>query len=248
MKRITFILLSALSVLFVACSMGDSGSDLDSNVDSGTGGSLASFTIVGDYLYTVDNSRLKVADISTPAQPTYKKTVELGFGIETIFPHGNNLFIGSMMGMHTFSLADPENPQHLSYYEHIFSCDPVVADQQFAYVTLNSVWGNCGRSSNQLQIVDISDLSKPTQIASFNMNSPRGLSIQNDTLYVCDQGLKVFKLSADRKTITPINQFNISATDVISLGNHLLVIGSDGFYQYQINNNNIELLSSLLID
>jgi hypothetical protein len=80
------------------------------------------------------------------------------------------------------------------------------------------------------------------------MDSPRGLSIQNDTLVVCDNGLKVFTVTEDRKTLFLLNEFNIKATDLISLGNNWLVIGDDGFYQYQIKNNGITLLSSILKD
>lgn len=249
-KTITFSLL--LVFLFYACSMSDNGSsDGYTSGDSGTGqgGSMAGFTIIGDHLYTIGGaSQLKVADISNPSNPVYKKSFNPGFGIETIFPHGKYLFLGSQTGMYIYDATNAENPKKLSFYQHIYSCDPVVADDRFAYFTMNSVWGNCGQNSNELQIVDISDLSNPKMIFNRAMNSPHGLSIQNDTLIICDNGLKVFKVAADRKSVNLLNDFNIKATDVISLGNHLLVIGDDGFYQYQIKNNEIKLLSSILKD
>ena len=249
-KTITFSLL--LFFMAYACSMSDNGKgDRYASGDGGTGqgGSMAGFTIIGDHLYTIGSSNhLKVADISEPANPEFKKVFSPGIGIETVFPRGNQLFIGSQTGMFIYDATDGENPQLLSVYQHIYSCDPVVADDRFAYITLNSVWGNCGQNSNELQIVDISDLKNPKMIFSKDMNSPRGLSIQNDTLVICDNGLKVFKVSEDRKNINLINDFNIKATDVISLGNNWLVIGDDGFYQYQIKNNEIKLLSSILKD
>lgn len=238
-----------LAALFSSCSMNDSGSDLMDSGGSGTGGSLASFTIIGDYLYTVDNQQLKIANISDPAHPLYVKSINLGFDIETVFPRGDKLFVGSMWGMYIFDLAqNPESPVQLSFFNHLFSCDPVVADENFAYVTLNAESWQCGRSSNELQIVDISDLSNPKLIFNTSMTSPHGLSVKNDTLYLCDTGLKIFKLAPDRKSISQIQHFNIAATDVINLGNNLLVVGDDGFYQYQIKNNEIKLLSSLLTD
>lgn len=248
MKKYISILF--LAVLLTSCSMGDSGSDLvgDTNTN-GIGGSLASFTIVGDYLYTVDKQHLKIANISDPAHPAFVKSVDIGFDIETVFPRGDKLFVGSMWGMYIFDLSqNPEAPTQLSFYNHLFSCDPVVADENFAYVTLNSESWLCGRSSNELQIVDISNLSSPKLIYNTSMESPHGLSVKNDTLYVCDAGLKLFKLAADRKNISQILHFNIAATDIINLGNNLLVIGDDGFYQYQIKNNEIKLLSSILTD
>lgn len=241
----------SLFLFFIAfaCSLGDKGSSDMIGSGTGQGGSMAGFTIIGNHLYTIGgNNQLKVADISSPSNPVYKKSFSPGFGIETVFPRGNNLFLGSQTGVYIYDVSDAENPKKISFYQHIFSCDPVVADDRFAYVTMNSVWGNCGQNMNQLQILDISDLQKPTLIFSKTMNSPRGLSIQNDTLIVCDSGLKVFKVAENRKTITLLNEFNINATDVISLANNWLVIGTDGFYQYQIRNNEIKLLSTILKD
>ena len=240
-----------LIILAIGCSMNDGNSNFysDGGMGTGQGGSMAGFTIIGDHLYTIGGSdQLKVADISNPSNPVYKKSFSPGFGIETIFPRGKYLFLGSQSGMYIYDATDAENPQRLSFYQHIFSCDPVVADERFAYVTMNSVWGNCGQNTNLLEIVDISDLRNPKMVLSKGMNSPRGLSIQNDTLVVCDNGLKVYKVSDDRKNVTLLNEFNIKATDLISLGNNWLVIGDDGFYQYQIKNNEIKLLSSILKD
>lgn len=251
MNKKTIIPSLLFLLLATACSMKDGGVTRYENGGSGTGqgGSMAGFTIMGDHLYTIGgSSHLKVADISDPSNPEFKKTIQTGFGIETVFPHGNELFIGSQNGMYIFDTSDPENPQMLSFYQHMFSCDPVVADERFAYITMNSVWGNCGQNGNQLQIVDLADLRNPIMVFSKDMESPRGLSIQNDTLVICDNGLKVFKVSGDRTNISFVKTFNIKATDIISLGNHWLVIGDNGLYQYQIKNNEIKLLSSILKD
>ena len=245
-------LISIVLIVFVlsSCSLNDSGSDIaDGSASEGTGGSLACFTIIGNYLYTVDNQQLKIANISDPAHPSHIKSINLGFDIETVSPRDDKLFVGSMWGMYIFDLSqNPEDPTQLSFYDHLFSCDPVVADENYAYVTLNTESWLCGRSTNALQIVDITDLRNPKLIFNTSLESPHGLSIKNDTLYVCDAGLKVFKLAENRKNISQLQHFNISATDVIRIDNHLLVVGDDGFYQYQIKNNEIKLLSSLLTD
>ena len=246
-KQLILIVIGA--VLFSSCSFNDAAPDMSDLSNSGTGGSLACFTIVGNYLYTVDNHQLKVVDVSNPSQPVYKKTVHPGFDIETLFSHGDKLFVGSMLGMYIFDLSEnPETPKQLSYYQHIVSCDPVVADEHFAYVTLNSSQQVCWRAVNELQIVDISDLNQPKMIFNTPMKSPQGLSVSNDTLYVCDDGLKIFKLAPDRKNVSLLQKFDITATDVIKIDKSLLVIGNDGFYQYQINHNNIQLLSSIKTD
>ena len=243
----TAIYISIILILITyACSMEDSSPASDTS--PGIGGSLASFTIVGDYLYTVDHSSLLITDISIPENPEFIKKANLNFGIETVFPRENKLFVGSMNGMYIFDLQTPDNPSELSYFEHVYSCDPVVADEKFAYITLNSTFGNCGRWNNELQIVDISNLKEPYLVFSKEMTNPRGLNIHNDTLIVCDGGLKFFKVAEDRQSVELLEHFNIQATDVIRLNQNLLVIGDDGFYQYQLDNNEIELLSSILID
>lgn len=234
-------------VASIKCSMSEKSGDLAMGGDTGQAGSLAGFTIVNDYLYTIaGQSQIKIANISNPSNPLYKDTFNPGFGIETTFPRGNNLFIGSTNGMYIYDLSNAVNPSLLSFYQHIFSCDPVVADEKFAYVTMNSVFGNCGQNNNELQIVDISDLKKPKMVFRKEMQSPRGLSIQNDTLIICDKSLKFYKVDADRKNINLLNEFNIEAIDIISLGKTFMVIGENGFYQYSIKNNEIKLLSSIL--
>ena len=68
------------------------------------------------------------------------------------------------------------------------------------------------------------------------MDNPYGLGISGDILFVCDgtSGLKVFDASDPLLIIEhQLARFpGIQAYDVIPLGKSLLMIGSDGFYQY----------------
>ena len=87
---------------------------------------------------------------------------------------------------------------------------------------------------------------------SYNMTNPFGLGIDDDVLFVCDgdAGLKVYN-AADPYLISEhlIATFkDINAFDVIPLGNSLLMIGSDGFYQYDYTNlNDIKQISSIKV-
>ena len=96
----------------VVLNVGSSGSgvnsDFSTNGESGTGigGSMARFTIVGDYLYTVDSWDLNTFDISDQINPEFKSKVGLGWGVETIFPYDNRLFIGAQNGMHIYNLEN----------------------------------------------------------------------------------------------------------------------------------------------
>ncbi len=211
---------------------------------SGQGGSLARFTIRGNYLYTVDMQYLKVFDISNDQSPEYRKKINAGFDIETIFSRDETLFLGSQSGMYIYDISAPANPVKISHYEHIVSCDPVVADDRYAYVTLHSEDNMCGRTTNELQIVDISDLKDPYKIKSYDMYSPRGLGIDGNILFVCDDGLKVYDASNVRK-LKLKHHFDIVAHDVIPADGNLFVIGSDGFYQYEYDNDTISLLSQI---
>ncbi|MDA9773660.1 hypothetical protein N9B82_01775 [Saprospiraceae bacterium] len=212
---------------------------------TGIGGSSARFTIVDNYLYAVDNNSLLAYSFESNSAPELENTSSLGWGIETIFPYEDNLFIGSNSGMHIFSLANPAAPSRLSTFQHARACDPVVVEGDLAYVTLRD--GNfCQGFANQLDVIDISDLTDPTLIKSHNMKNPHGLSIDGEKLYLSEGsfGMKVLDVS-DSKDVKEISwDSSIDSRDLIYLGNnHLMSIGETGFYQYDVTDpkNIIEL-------
>jgi hypothetical protein len=243
MKNNRYILIAYILLFAMACSKDSASSSDSTDTGSGKGGSMARFTIAGDYLYTVDNQTLKAFSLELPKAPELKDESQIGFGIETISPMGNSLFIGTQNGMYIFDITDPFSPIQISYFQHIYSCDPVVSDGKYAYVTLSSS-SRCGNSTNELQIIDIKDLSHPQLVSSVRLQSPQGLGVDNNVLFVCDDGLKIFDITnpANAKLV---NKFNIDAYDVIPLGNKLLVIGPGGFYQYSYNGLRIKLLSHI---
>lgn len=234
-----------ITALIISC---ENSSDNAISVEAGTGGSLARFTIAENHLYTVDMNTLKVFSLADLENPELKDEQYLGFGIETIFPRDNSLFLGTQTGMYIFDITEPASPKELSFYSHVYACDPVVADQDYAYVTLNSSNIGCPRNTDELQIINIQDLQNPQLEKSYNMNSPLGLSINNDTLYVCDEGIKVLDVS-DVQGIKQLHHFSgFNANDVIYNDGLLMVIGDEGFYQYKIQGDTIEKISEILID
>lgn len=229
---------------FVACSL-ESGTDYGFSSGEGTGGSMARFTIANNYLYTVDQSSLKVFDLTNPEIPVFKKNKQVGFGIETIFPLNKNLFLGTSTGMYIYDVRVPNDPKQVSFYEHVVSCDPVVSDGQYAYVTLNSSSQRCWRSVNELQIINLQNLNNPELVKQYQMTGPQGLSIRNDTLWLCDDGLKIFDVS-DKMNIRLIRHFkNIAAYDVILNKQLALIVGETGFVQYKFENDTIIKLSEI---
>lgn len=217
----------------------------DTTGSAGTGGSLARFKIVGEHLYVVDSHYLNIFNIENLATPVKLESVYAGFDIETIFNRKNHLFLGSMSGMYIYDIQDPGLPTFVSEFQHGTACDPVVVDDNYAYITLRA--GNsCGAFDSSLQIVDISNISVPVLKESYAMDEPYGLGIQDEKLFICDgdSGLKVYD-KTDAENLKMLNHFkDIQTFDVIPLENQLLMIGDEILYQYKYQDNSIKLLSS----
>jgi len=234
MKYLSIILIFSLVVF--GCSNADNS--ISQSAESvGKGGSMARFTILNNYLYTVDDASLNVFSIATNNNPVFLNKVYIGFQIETLFSYDNNLFIGSQSGMFIYSLENPEVPTRESAIEHFTACDPVVTDGEFAYVTLHSD-SNCGNELNVLEIYDVTDIEAPVLLQTRNMISPKGLSLYHNYLLVCDDELKIFDVT-EPNAMAFVKSIDINGFDVIIQNDHLIVVGEEGLYQYILNNNNI---------
>jgi hypothetical protein len=201
--------------------------------ETGTGGSMARFTIVDPYLYVLHDWYIQLVRIDDPVNPSLWSTVDVGWGIETIFPYGNYLFIGSTTGMFIYDNTDPENPTKLSAFAHVTSCDPVVAQGDYAYVTLRA-GSFCGGGVNRLDILDIADLTNPLLVESYAMQGPFGLGIDGSTLFVCDgvAGLKVYDATDPMNIDLLAFETNNETYDVILIPPLAIVVGPDGLDQY----------------
>lgn len=215
---------------------------------TGVAGSLARFSVVNDYLYAVSNSQLYSIDVSTPASLQQTAERNIGWNIETIYPFQNKLFIGSRQGMFIFDLTNAANPVQQGQFTHATACDPVIAEEKYAYVTLRS--GNsCNGTLNQLDVIDISNLSNPSLKKTYRLSNPYGLSKDKNKLFICDgkDGLKVYNAS-DVNDLKLISHFKgIEAYDVIALNGKAIVVAKDGLYQYDYSGAYIFLLSKISI-
>ncbi len=216
---------------------------------TGQGGSLARFKIVADYLYAVDSHNINIFDINNLESPVELQDVNAGFDIETIFNKENLLFLGSMSGMYIYDISSPELPKFISEFQHGTACDPVVVDENYAYITLRA--GNfCGAFESSLEIVDISDIYNLELVKSYALDNPYGLGIKDNLLFICDgtSGLKVYNKTVI-EDLELLNTFkNITAFDVIPMENNLLLIGDNTLYQYSYSNNGVELLSEFQLN
>ena len=132
---------------------------------------------------------------------------------------------------------------------HVFGCDPVVVENDIAYVTVHS--GNfCGQNANELIILDVKDVKHPAHIVTYTMTKPKGLGIDNGTLFICDDGLKVFNASEPQKIMASqlAHYKGMEGFDVIPFNNVLMMIAEDGLYQYDYSDvNKIEQISKIKI-
>jgi len=217
----------------------------------GVGGSMARFAINGDALYVINYSNILVFDIDDLKKPEKISDNYIGWNIETLFMYNSTLFVGSQTGMFIYDVSNPYNLNRLSLYQHVRSCDPVVVEGNYAYVTLRT--GNaCFGNINQLDVVNIVNKESPSLVKSYPMTNPKGLGIDAGILFVCDgpDGLKIY----DAADINQIDKHqlahfkDIKTFDVIPVNGLLFMIGDDGFYQYDYQNlNDIKLLSHIAI-
>lgn len=224
--------------VFITCEKDMATSPGDS---TGVGGSTARMTLSGNYLYVVNNSELQTYDVTNPSQALLLSSQNVGWNIETIFPYRDKLFIGSQTGMFVFDNSNPKKPVLQGQAQHFRACDPVVADDDYAYVTLRSANNGCGGTLNQLNIYNISGVKvlTPTLVSSLVMPEPNGLGNTGNTLYICmgEVGLNVIDITdkTKPKVIKTIDDDEIYI-DVIPYGNVLVAYVQGGIVLFDISN------------
>ena len=220
------------------------------NTGTGINGSMSRFSIYNDHLYSVINNYLNIFDLSSTTPTKQGDNFYIGRNVETIFSYKDNMFMGTPTGMLIFSVKDPVKPVFQSSLSHVYGCDPVVVENDMAYVTVHS--GNlCGQSSNELFVVDVSDVKNPKQLVSYTMTNPKGLGIDQGKLFLCDDGLKIYNSTDPQKIMS--NQLahysGMNGYDVIPQNNILMMIASDGLYQYDYSDiKNIRQISKITIE
>ena len=141
--------------------------------------------------------------------------------------------------------STPSNPSLIGQFTHVRGCDPVIADDNYAYVTLNDS-SACLGFVNELQIIDIRDVSNAVEVKFYQLTHPVGLSKDGNNLFICDgkDGLKVYN-AADVKNLQLIKQLNDAVDyDVVAQNGIAIVMTSNGIYQYDYSDlTNIHLIS-----
>nr|WP_129730054.1 hypothetical protein [Parabacteroides goldsteinii] len=220
-----------------------------SGSSTGVNGSMSRFGFYQNYLYVVLNNQMSIFDLSGDKPVKAVDNIGIGGNVETIFSYKDCMFMGTPTGMMIYSVADPLNPEYQSMMWHVYGCDPVVVEDDIAYVTVHS-GNNCGQNFNELIVLDVKDVKNPQPIVSYTMTKPKGLGIDNGTLFLCDDGLKIYNAS-DPQTLMANRLAHYSGMegyDVIPHNNVLMMIADDGIYQYDYSNlKEIRQLSKLAV-
>jgi len=233
------------------CSLAPSPAALTANASqnkTATNGSTARFSIINQFLYTVGYSNLTTFDISNSFTPAFTSTVQVDWHVETIYPMKNKLFVGTNNGVYMYDVQSvPAKPALVGQFTHIRACDPVIADDNYAYVTLNDS-SACLGVLDQLQIVNIKDISNSFWVKSYQFTHPVGLSKDGDNLFICDgrAGLKIYDAS-DINNLKLLKEFSDATDyDVIAENGIAIVVAASGLYEYDYSQlGNIHLISKL---
>ncbi len=255
-RRDTTIDLNAPPVYCSRCIYASFSSDTRGNSGAagggpvGVAGSMARFSIVNNYMYTVNNNNLTSFNIVNSLDPQKTAEQQVGWNIETIYPFQNKLFIGSMTGMFIYDITNPAAPVAQGQFVHVRSCDPVITDGKYAYVTLRNGTA-CNGAVNQLDIVDISNVLSPSLARTHPMVNPHGLTKDNDLLFICDgkAGLKMYD-AADPLNISLKKQItDLETYDAIAWNGNLLVVAKQGLYQFDYSSGNkLDLKSKISVN
>ena len=196
-------------------------------------GSLARFVVHRDHMYAIDQADLKVYEATPEGSLRFASSTPVSGVAETLFPYEDLLFIGTRTGMLVYSLIDPVYPEFLGEAAHVYSCDPVVVQNDVAYVTLRS-GSTCRRGDNALFVFDVSNPTAPREVARRPMQSPRGLGVDGAILFVADarEGLVVYDVHKPGHPRRVGSVPSISGYDVIADGGILYVSADSGLYQY----------------
>jgi hypothetical protein len=228
----------------MASSFSGGGSSSTSAPGIGIAGSLSRFGISTDYLYCLAEQSIVLFNIQNEKTPINSGNVSSVWNAETLFPYLNYLFIGTTTGVSIYNNSIPNSPSLIATIPHVTGCDPVVVQGDYAYSTIHG--GNiCGQNANELNVIDIKNMSAPITSATYQMSNPYGLGIDGNLLFVCDDaaGLKMYDA-------TNANQLELIQTvsagntrDVIPLGGKLILVSTNGIYQYDYSSGNLNQIS-----
>ena len=208
-----------------------------------------------NFLYVINGQELQVYNVNDKgSMESTGSPIPVGDVVETIFVQDGDLYLGAQSGMHIYSLDDPRRPQFTGRYTHMTGCDPVVVQDDLAYVTIRD-GNNCGQTVNQLHVVNIQNPSSPSLVRSYEMTNPHGLAVADDKVFICDgrAGLKVFQADSPNslRQISVDNSIGNAFDVILSPENqHLVAVAGNKIIQYNYSNTlgRLRKLSEVIVE
>ncbi len=216
-----------------------------SGTSSGSIGTVNRITEKDGYVYAVSNSKIFV--FNNTGTFTKANEVQTHSQLETIYPQGDYLFLGSRSSMDIYNVSNPENPIETGSYDHTTSCDPVLPHGNIAYVTLRTGdFSDCPGDVNALMVLDISNIQSPNEVQEIELSSPYGMAINDGILYVGNgaNGLEMFNIDNPSSPVRIATDNSVRAYDVIvhpTIPNFILTSGPNGIEQYEFNAETLNL-------
>lgn len=213
---------------------------------SGTIGTVNRITEHNGYVYSVSNRKIFVFNNTG----TFSKSNEIDTwngSLETIYPQGDFIFLGTRSSMDIYSISNPENPEQTTSYWHTTSCDPVLPYGDVAYVTLRTGdFAECPGDVNALMVLDVENIQSPMERQQVEMASPYGMAIHDNILYVGngDNGLEIFNANNPLNLVHLGTNSAVKAYDVIphpTIPHLILTSGPNGIEQYEFNEETLDL-------
>lgn len=179
-------------------------------------GSLSRVITVGNYLYAVDDSRLKTVSAGNPAALQVTDVKEVGTQLQTIFFYNGQLYIGSATTMYVYDVSSnpaiPAKTTEFAYPVVIEPRDPIIAFDSVIYSTISS-----GAGGGFFRVFNNKDVRNPILLNSLPLPEPRGMDRVDSTLYLCDGrfGLRLFNI---RQPYSPQLVSTIDENNVLTTG------------------------------
>lgn len=138
--------------------------------------------------------------------------------------------------MYIYDISNPDVPVQVSQFVHARACDPVVVENDTAYVTLRD-GTSCGAAEDQLDIIDVSNIEQPQLLKVVPLHNPFGLAVRSRLVFVCDgrAGLKILDTTNLDAIVEVGHVGNIYPYDVILQNELLFVTAQTGLYIYDVS-------------
>lgn len=122
------------------------------------------------YLYIASDSNTKefvVVDLNTSTPTVTTQSLHASFDLNQLTIIGDNLFVardagGSVNEFEVYDLVDPTHPHLIGGYEVGYNVNDFVINGNYAYITIQ-------RTSQNLRVIDISDVHSPHVIQTISL-------------------------------------------------------------------------------